>query len=87
MTRRGRWREFVVDSRQIQPYEGIFVPGSAASSIFSSGTPAFSLLALKLKFSSTSAPINTPSVAAYAGSEDASAVLASHGPACLLSSR
>ena len=57
VTRRGRWREFVVDSRQIQPYEGIFVPGSAASSIFSSGTPAFSLLALKLKFSSTSAPI------------------------------
>ena len=87
VTRRGRWREFVVDSRQIQPYEGIFVPGSAASSIFSSGTPAFSLLALKLKFSSTSAPINTPSVAAFAGDEDASAVLASHGPACLLSSR
>ena len=86
MTRCGRWRDFVVDSRQIQPYEGIFVPGSAASSIFSSGTPVFSLLALKLKFSSTSAPINTPSVAAYAGNEDASAVLASHGPACLLSS-
>ena len=46
VTRCGSWREFVVDSRQIQPYEGIFVPGSAASSIFSSGTPAFSLLAL-----------------------------------------
>ena len=56
VTRRGSWREFVVDSRQIQPYEGIFVPGSAASSIFSSGTAAFSLLALKLRFSSTSAP-------------------------------
>ena len=56
VTRRGSWREFVVDSRRIQPYEGIFVPGSAASSIFSSGTPAFSLLALKLKFSSMSAP-------------------------------
>ena len=86
VTRRGRWREFVVDYRQIQPYEGIFVPGSAASSIFSSGTPAFSLLALKLKFSSTSAPINTPSVALYAVDEDASAVLASHGPAGLHSS-
>ena len=86
MTRRGRWREFVVDSRQIQPYKGIFVPGSAASSIFSSGTPAFSLLALKLKFSSTSAPINIPSVASYAVDEDASAVLASHGPAGLRSS-
>ena len=56
VTRRGSWREFVVDSRRIQPYDGIFVPGSAASCIFSSGTPAFSLLALKLKFSSISAP-------------------------------
>ena len=56
VTRCGSWREFVVDSRRIQPYEGIFVQGSAASSIFSSGTPAFLLLALKLKFSRTSAP-------------------------------
>lgn len=50
VTRRGTWRKFVTDARRIQPYAGIFSAGSAASSVFSTGTPAFTLLALRLKF-------------------------------------
>ena len=56
VTRRGTWRKFVTDARRMQPYAGIFIAGSAASSIFSTGTPAFTLLALRLKFSSMVVP-------------------------------
>ena len=39
---------------QIQPYEGIFLSGSAASDIFTAGVPSFSILALKLCFDGNS---------------------------------
>ena len=53
VTRCGTWKKFVVSSMRIQLYEGIFIPGSAESCIFTNGTPAFPLLALRLKFSGT----------------------------------
>lgn len=56
VTRRGTWKTFMADSRQILPYEGIFIAGSAASSIFTSGVPAFPLLALRLQFSVPDVP-------------------------------
>ena len=56
VARRGTWRKFVTDAWRIQPYAGIFIAGSAASSVFSTGIPAFALLALRLKFSSMVVP-------------------------------
>ena len=50
ITKRGTWRGFVTNSLRIQPYEGIFIPGSAASCVFTTGAPPFGLLALQLCF-------------------------------------
>ena len=86
VTSHGSWREFVVASRQLQPYEGILAPGSAASAYFQLvPLPSRCLL---WSWSSVAQVLltNTPSVASYAGDEFASAILASHRPACLLSS-
>ena len=48
----GSWKSFVSQSMQIQPYKGIFLSGSAASDIFTTGVPSFSILALTLCFDS-----------------------------------
>ena len=48
----GSWKSFISQSIQIQPYEGIFLSGSAASVIFTVAVPSFSILALKLCFDS-----------------------------------
>ena len=50
VTRQGRWQPFVRDSCKLEPYDGILVPGSAASSQFASGIPAYSILALRVEF-------------------------------------
>ena len=47
----GSWRAFVTDSIVIQPYEGIFLSGAEASSIFTAGIPSFHIIALRLCFS------------------------------------
>ena len=47
----GSWRAFVTASMVIQPYEGIFLSGAAASSIFTSGIPSFHIIALRICFS------------------------------------
>ena len=43
-----RW--FVSDSLRIQTFDAIFIAGAAASCVFTTGVPAFGLLALKLCF-------------------------------------
>jgi len=48
ITKRGTWRGFVTTSLRIQPYEGLFIPGAAASCVFTTGVPPFGLLALQL---------------------------------------
>ena len=50
ITKHGSWRNFVTASLRIQPYEGLFIPGAAASCVFTAGVPSFCLLALKLCF-------------------------------------
>ena len=50
VTRQGVWQTFVKDSCRLEPYDGILVPGSAASSQFASGIPAYFILALKVQF-------------------------------------
>ena len=47
----GSWRAFVTDSMVIQPYEGMFLSGAAASSIFTPSIPSFHIIALRLCFS------------------------------------
>ena len=47
----GSWRAFVTDSMVIQPYEGIFLSGAAASSIFTSGIQSIHIIALRICFS------------------------------------
>ena len=37
--RSGTWKSFIKDCLRIEPYKGIFLSGSAASSIFTSGIP------------------------------------------------
>lgn len=46
----GIWKSFISQFIQIQPYKGIFLSGSVASDIFTTGVPSFSILALKLCF-------------------------------------
>ena len=50
ITKFGTWRGFVTNSLRIQPYDGIFIPGAAASCVFTTGAPLFGLLALQLCF-------------------------------------
>ena len=50
VTKHGTWRWFVSDSLRIQTYDDFFFPGEAASCVFTTGAPAFGLLALKLCF-------------------------------------
>ena len=48
--RSGTWKSFIKDCLRIEPYLGIFLSGSAASSIFTSGIPSFAVLAFKICF-------------------------------------
>ena len=48
--RSGSWKSFIKDCLRIEPYQGIFLSGSAASSIFTSGIPSFAVLAFKICF-------------------------------------
>ena len=50
ITKLGAWQGFVTRFIRIHPYEGIFIPGAAASCVFTSGVPPFDLLALQLCF-------------------------------------
>ena len=52
ITRKGTWQEFVKDSYKLEPYDGILIPGSAASTQFASGVPAYSIMAVRVGFSS-----------------------------------
>ena len=44
ITSQGNWRGFVKDVIELQLYDGIFIPVSAASSVFSSGITPFEVL-------------------------------------------
>lgn len=46
----GSWRAFVTNSMTFDPYEGIFLSGSAASNIFTTSIPSFQILALRIRF-------------------------------------
>ena len=48
MEKSGSWKSFISQSIQIQPYEGIFLSGSAAGDIFTAGVPSFSILDIPL---------------------------------------
>ena len=48
--RSGTWKSFIKDCLRIEPYQGIFLSGSAVSTIFTSGIPSFAVLALKICF-------------------------------------
>lgn len=48
--RSGTWKSFIKDCLRIEPYQGIFLSGSAASSVFTSGIPSFAVLAFKICF-------------------------------------
>jgi hypothetical protein len=50
VTKDGCWQKFVVDSCGIQPYDGVLIPGSSASSQFASGTPPYVIVALRISF-------------------------------------
>ena len=52
ITRKGTWQDFVKDSYKLEPYDGILIPGSAASTQFASGVPAYSIMAVRVSFSS-----------------------------------
>ena len=52
VTRKGTWQDFVKDSYKLEPYDGILIPGSAASTQFALGVPAYSILAVRVSFSS-----------------------------------
>ena len=41
LDRSGTWKSFIKDCLRIEPYQGVFPLGSAASSIFTSGIPSF----------------------------------------------
>ena len=51
VTMQGLWKAFVIDSSKFEPYDGILIPGSAASTRFALGVPAYSILALRVQFS------------------------------------
>jgi hypothetical protein len=44
------WKSFVKSSLNLPTYNGIFIPGSAASNIFTAGVPPFQLRALRVEF-------------------------------------
>ena len=46
------WKAFVTGAMTIHPYNGIFLAGSAASSIFTSEVPSFLMFALRICFTS-----------------------------------
>lgn len=50
ITKQGLWQEFVRACCRFQPYDGILVPGSAASGQFASGVPPYTIVALRLSF-------------------------------------
>ena len=50
VTRQGLWQAFVKGSCKLEPYAGILLPGSAASSQFASSVPAYSILAMRVQF-------------------------------------
>ena len=50
VTKQGSWKTYIKDSKCLQPYKGIFIPGSAASANFALNSPNYNILALRLRF-------------------------------------
>jgi hypothetical protein len=44
------WKSFVKDCLNLPTYNGIFIPGSASSNVFTTGVPPFEIWVLRVEF-------------------------------------